>query len=72
MAERIKSISFEDFTEVTLRSVVRAMELRGQAQRRFPQGPILVGIIWYPDLIGLPGQALQPGAVVRDVAKSKA
>jgi hypothetical protein len=66
MPEQAKSISFEDFTEVTLKSVVRAIQVRDQAPRKFPLGPIIFGIIWYPEaLTGFPGEVLQQGPISR-------
>jgi len=38
------SISLEDFTELTLQSVLRAVEAR-----KLPHGPIIIGIIWLPE-----------------------
>jgi hypothetical protein len=70
MAAQTKSISFEDFTELTLKSVVRAIEVRDQLPRRFPLGPIIFGIIWYPEsVIGLPGEILQQGGVARETGR---
>ena len=53
------TISLEEFTEVTLRSVVRAMEARSRVDRKFPFGPIIFGIIWYPEA-GTLGEFIQP------------
>jgi hypothetical protein len=39
-----RSISLEDFTELTLQSVLRAVEAR-----KLPHGPIIIGIIWLPE-----------------------
>jgi len=45
------SITIEEFTEVTLGAVLRALEAR-----KLPRGPIIIGIIWMPEgLRGLPG-----------------
>lgn len=58
MAERPRSraakISFEEFTEVTLASVLRAVEAR-----KLPLGPIIVGIIWTPELGARLSQTLE-------------
>ncbi len=39
-----RSITFEDFTEVTFQAVLRALEAR-----KLPRGPIIIGIIWAPE-----------------------
>jgi hypothetical protein len=58
---QVSRISLEEFTEVTLNSVVRAMEARSRPDRKFPFGPIIFGIIWYPESpTGLPGEIIQP------------
>jgi hypothetical protein len=57
MSEQPKSssesmkITFDQFTEVTLNAVLRAIEAR-----RFPGGPIIIGIIYNPQ--GLPGEVI--------------
>jgi len=41
-------ITFEQFTETTLRAVLRAVEAQ-----KLPHRPIIIGIIWNPE--GMPG-----------------
>jgi hypothetical protein len=49
MPERPTSkIGFEQFIEVTTASLMRAI-----ATQRFPRGPILIGIIYRPEDLGL-------------------
>ena len=61
-ASQLSRISVEDFAEATFSSVLRAIEARPQSGRKFPFGPIIYGIIWYPEgLEGVPGQVFQPG-----------
>jgi hypothetical protein len=43
------SISFEQFAEVSLNAVLRALEAR-----QLPRGPIIIGIIYDPARIGGP------------------
>lgn len=57
---RAASISFEQFTEVTTTALLRALEVRKR-----PFGPILIGIVYYPEGFGpagRPGQVIGPGA----------
>ena len=70
MAAQAKSISLEDFTELTLKSVLRAMEVRSQTQR-FPLGPIIFGIIWYPENFGPFGEAFQPRATTKEIVRKQ-
>lgn len=42
---RPAKITLEEFTEVTLAGVLRAIEAR-----KLPLGPIIFGIIWTPEL----------------------
>ncbi len=44
-------ISLEDLVELTSKAVIRAVEARGTGEK-LPIGPIIVGIIWYPQGIG--------------------
>lgn len=41
---RASQISLEEFTEVTVGAVLRAIEAR-----KFPRGPIIIGIIYTPE-----------------------
>jgi hypothetical protein len=50
---RPESISFAEFTETTLTAVSRAIEARRELDPRLPIGPVLFGLIWWPD--GLEG-----------------
>ena len=54
-------VQLEDFTESTVRAIARAMDTR---DRKFPWGPILFGVIWWPDENGPvfsgPGRPGQP------------
>lgn len=46
-----RSVTVEEFTEVTLGAVLRALEAR-----KLPRGPIIIGIIWAPEALrGLMG-----------------
>lgn len=59
MADQNKSIPFDVFTETTMAAVLRAL----QAQK-LPHGPILIGIIYRPELGGaanVPGGAQRGG-----------
>jgi hypothetical protein len=70
MAAQAKGISFEEFTEATLSSVMRAMEVRSPAQRKFPIGPIIFGIIWYPEMVtGSLGDVLQQGPISKETVR---
>jgi hypothetical protein len=40
-----RSISFDEFTEATFSAVLRAT-----AARKLPHGPIIVGIVYWPEL----------------------
>jgi hypothetical protein len=54
-ASRPGSISVDDFTEATFKAVLRAAEARKvDPELRFPQGPILYGIVWWPEGGGPP------------------
>ena len=69
MSPETKNISFEDFTEVTLKSVLRAMEVRSKSQR-FPVGPIIFGLIWYPEVLtGSVGEVLQQQSLSKETLK---
>ena len=60
-SQKAASISFEQFTEVTTAALLRALEVR-----KLPRGPILIGIVYYPEGIGpggRGGQVVGPGAV---------
>lgn len=50
---RAESITFAEFTETTLAAVSRAIEVRRERDPKLPIGPILFGLIWWPD--GLEG-----------------
>jgi hypothetical protein len=52
-ANAASRITMEEFTEVTLGGVLRAIEAR-----KLPLGPIIYGIIWTPDL----GSRVSPAA----------
>jgi hypothetical protein len=51
-----RKITFEEFTELTLGGVLRAIE-----SRKLPPGPIIFGIIWTPEL----GSRISPAAKPR-------
>ena len=53
---RIANITVEEFAEVTFKSVLRALESR--QGKRFPIGPIIYGIIAWPE--GFPGEIVNP------------
>ncbi len=44
-APSLGSIRFDEFTESTMRAILRAVEAQ-----KLPHGPILIGIIWRPEL----------------------
>lgn len=50
----IRSTALEEVTEAAFNGVLRALERRNLDIREFP-GPILVGIIAWPELRGLEG-----------------
>ena len=53
MAQDVSRIALEEVTQAAFNGVLRALEARKIPIERFP-GPILVGIIAWPEL--LPGQ----------------
>ena len=53
-----KPINLEQFTQLTFESVLRAMEARKLPPTKFP-GPIIFGIIWWPEGIAAPGVGLE-------------
>jgi hypothetical protein len=60
-------ISLEDFTDTVLASVGRAMDVQAKAGTLRPIGPILIGIIWWPEggPTGGPVVAQQGGKVAK-------
>ncbi len=59
-SQKAATISFEQFTEVATAALLRALETRKR-----PFGPILIGIIYYPQGLGSaggPAQVIGPGA----------
>lgn len=55
MTESAVRISVDELTEAAFSGVLRAMEARNIEMREFP-GPILVGIIAWPELGKMAGQ----------------
>ena len=53
-------ISVDEFAEVTFNAILRALE----ARKIPPRGPIIYGIIWFPE--SLPGgEVMKPGTIGR-------
>jgi hypothetical protein len=57
-ASKPDSISVDDFAEATFKAVMRAAEARklepGDDRQKLILGPIIYGIIWWPE--GFPGE----------------
>jgi hypothetical protein len=52
MSQRAESISLEQVTEAAISGVLRALDARKITDERRPiPGPILCGIIWWPERI---------------------
>jgi hypothetical protein len=65
-SRRAESISFADFTETTLAAVARVIDARKEVQRDIPLGPVLIGLIWWPEGGPIPGQPeLPPNPIKR-------
>lgn len=62
MAERdeIRGAALEEVTEAAFNGVLKALERRQLSIDMFP-GPIIVGIIAWPDLRNIPGQLKDVG-----------
>jgi hypothetical protein len=54
---RATRIPLDEFTQLAFESVIRASELRKLPPNRFP-GPIIFGIIWWPQGLPSPGGAI--------------
>ena len=54
---RAARISLDEFTQLTFQSVLRASELHKLPPNRFP-GPIIFGIIWWPQGMTPPGAGI--------------
>jgi hypothetical protein len=59
---RFANITVEDFAEATFRSVLRALEARER-----PFGPIIYGIIAWPE--GFAGETIGPGSIREQEAR---
>jgi hypothetical protein len=66
---KAEQITLEDFTDTVLGSVGRAIDARVKAGTLKPIGPILMGIIWWPEggpMAGqIEGQATKQGRVAK-------
>lgn len=62
MADDVSRIALEEVTQAAFNGVLRALEVRKIPIERFP-GPILVGIIAWPEL--------RPGQLFRDAGGSE-
>ncbi len=54
---RAARIQLDEFTQLAFESVLRASELRRLPANKFP-GPIIFGIIWWPEGLPTPGGAI--------------
>jgi hypothetical protein len=61
MGDERPSVEVEALTEAAFAGVLRALDARKMRPEQFP-GPILVGIIWWPELSQL-GERLVDSAV---------
>lgn len=59
MPEKAPVISVEDLTQAAFAGVLTALEVRGTRPEEFP-GPILVGIIAWPELSKVAAGAVAP------------
>jgi hypothetical protein len=58
---RADSVSFADFTETTLAAVAKVIDARKIRDRDIPLGPVLIGLVWWPE--GGPVPVLPPNPI---------